>query len=724
MAVTKTTAKSKSKKTTAKATVKKTNTTEKKITSKKDFELALKDLEDIFSKDELEKIRAAYAQMKSIGRKKARQIRPIVPIRQWITDPYYVGEDVSQVYPYWKDVIIDIFREDREHVINQIILTGSIGIGKSTAAALIIIRKIYELSCYEDISAMFNLFGVSRIAFAYLSVTREQAQNTGFSLLTEWIDSIPYFREHFRRKEGLDSMIIWPQERLLITYGSVANHFIGMNLLGSILDEANFFSGRSKEDTDYTMNNKVSAMYSQIIARSESRFIVNGVNHSLSILVSSATVASSFTEERILKATKDNDVHTYIVSPSLWEVKPWNYKGQKFPVYTGGDNIDPMVISNIEDLNMVLTAKKAEPLYGVDLKTAINMLPPDVASHVIMVPEEHRNSFSGNISIALQDIAGYSVSSSSKLFNSETAYAKCISPTAKHPFSSEQIVVSTGTGTIALDSLARIADYLIPGFVLENPSAKRFMHLDLALSGDSVGISMCHISSWRTIYGETLEQKKQRLEEQQKQAKKDKLELGFYSPLTDTEVFVTNDDAVVPVIKFDFMLRINPPAKPNKIALSKIRDFIVFLARALHVQFGMISADQFQSAQMLQELAELGFPTKGLSVDKTPEPYMAFTRLIYDSRVEFYDYAQFKKELFQVIYYPERKKVDHPKGGSKDVADSVVGSAWLAMESKEKSAVNNNQLSNLFVQANSSQNQTYEAAVKTLEKALLAALYK
>ena len=61
------------------------------------------------------------------------QIRPIVPIETWINSEYYVGPDVHGIYPFWKDFIIDVFREDRkpEEKINQVILGGSIGIGKS-----------------------------------------------------------------------------------------------------------------------------------------------------------------------------------------------------------------------------------------------------------------------------------------------------------------------------------------------------------------------------------------------------------------------------------------------------------------------------------------------------------------------------------------------------------------------------------------------------------------
>lgn len=642
----------------------------------KDFEKLLGNIKDLYTKDELEQIKLAYDMMKSSNRDKAKLIRPIVPIEEWLEDPYYIGPDYESIYPFWKNEIIKIVSS--KDVVNQVILSGAIGTGKSTTAVLLIIRKLYELSCYENISALFNLFGVSRIAFAYLSVTREQAQNTGFALLVEWLDSIPYFSKEFKRKDRLDSMVIWPQEKLIVMFGSVANHFIGMNLLGSILDEANFFSGRSKEESNYTMNSKVASLYTQIITRSESRFIINGVNHSLSILVSSSTVASSFTEERIEKAK--NDPHTVVISPALWDVKPWNYGGEKFYVYAGGDNIDPFVIEDLDDFNMLLTNKQRETLSNITLKAAYKSLPVEIKSNILTVPIEHKQSFQGDIIIALQDIAGYSVSAANRLFSSETAYNTCISSSSEHPFSREQFVLST-TKKPLHEGFLPIKSYLYNGIKFDRPDMKRFIHLDLALTGDSLGIAMCYISGWKSIY--------------KQESNKDKLDEEY-----DEESGVAEDEIKIPIISYDFMLRINPPKKPNKISLGKVRDFIVYLRSEHKIKFGMITADQFQSAQLLQELDELNFPTGQLSVDRTPDAYITFTNLIYEERVNFYNYEPFKKELFSVIYYPARKKVDHITGGSKDVADAVVGSAFNAIKSLDKNDMTEQSLSNLFMISN------------------------
>lgn len=656
----------------------------------KEFDELLDNVQDLFTEEELEEIRKAYSEMRSSGSAKAKLIRPIVPIREWINSSYYVGSDVENIYPYWKEKLIEIFEaEDR---INQVIISGALGTGKSTMAVLIIIRIIYELSCYKHISALFNLFGVSRIAFAYLSVTKEQAQNTGFSLLVEWIDSIPYFKEMFKRKSGVDSMVIWPEERMIVTFGSVANHFIGMNLIGSILDEANFFSGRSKEDAEYTMNSKVASLYTQIMTRSESRFIINGLNHSMSILVSSSTVSSSFTEARIEKAK--NDSHTMVMSPALWEVKPWNYKGKMFFVYVGGDNIEPFILEDLDDINLVLSVKKIAPFYNLSLDDAYRLLPADIKSRVIRVPEEHRQSFQGDIVIALQDIAGYSVSAANRLFTSETAYNRCVSSSMIHPFSRKKLVLST-TVEPTQDGYLPIKSYLLNGVSFANPKLKRFIHLDLALTGDSVGIACCYISGWKSIYKQE----------------------SNYGTLDDNPNGLIEDEIKIPVISYDFMLKIDPPHKPNKISLGKIRDFIVYLKRTVGLNIDTITADQFQSAQMLQELDELGFKTAGLSVDRTPDAYLTFTNLVYEDRVRFYEYEPFREELFTVIYYPAKRKVDHPSKGSKDVADAVVGSAFSAVRSLDKTDVTDTSLVDMFINANR-HNDNYTNEVESFIKGL------
>ena len=57
---------------------------------------------------------------------RVEQVRDIVRIEDWINSDYYVGSDQKNIYPYWKDFIVDIFRETRkdEEKINSVILSG------------------------------------------------------------------------------------------------------------------------------------------------------------------------------------------------------------------------------------------------------------------------------------------------------------------------------------------------------------------------------------------------------------------------------------------------------------------------------------------------------------------------------------------------------------------------------------------------------------------------
>jgi hypothetical protein len=171
------------------------------------------------------------------------------------------------------------------------------------------------------------------------------------------------------------------------------------------------------------------------------------------------------------------------------------------------------------------------------------------------------------------------------------------------------------------------------------------------------------------------------------------------------------------------MLQIDPPNKPHAISLSKIRDFIVYLKNELHIKIGMVSADQFQSAQLLQELDELGFPTMNLSVDRTADAYLQLTSLMYEERINMYHYKPFKDELFHLIYYPAKRKVDHPKNGSKDVADSVAGATFSAILSEDKSDVDEGSLVDMFINANKGgENEEYEEKVKELLNALMGGI--
>lgn len=753
---------------------------------------------------------------------RVEQIRDIVRIEDWINSDYYVGSDQKSIYPYWKDFIVDIFRDTRkdDEKINSVILSGcftgdtkvnlfdgrelsflelideygyngkfwvysctsdgvvvpglahsvhktkvstriaivkldngeeirctpdhrfmlrngsyveakdlnsdlllmslksneynvtvgivdsveiidscvdvydlevdtyhnfalssgvfvhnSIGIGKSTVAELIMMRKMYELSCFRNINAMFNLMSKTNIMFLYFSVNQKQAERTGFGEYRALIDNSPYFNENFQRNPRLNSLLVFP-EGISYAYGSSANDSIGMSVICSMLDEANFLGGGGpSKDSE-----KATDLYANIVNRSNSRFIIDGgVNHSLNILVSSATYENSATERQIRLSR--NDPHTIVAAPAQWDVKPKNFSKKFFYVFKGSNYLEANIVNSTDDVNNYRVSEgmsKHKYIDGLEDYDSINKvieeLPPHMQSKFLKVPVDLRAGFEANLLRSLQDIGGVSTGSQGKLFSSPMVLQDCIDENRHHPFVSKEIVISTG------DDI-NVKDYLRDDFRLKYPERPRYLHIDQSFRTDSTGISCVYVDS-----------------------------------------IVEEDGVKKPVFGVDFMLRINPPKPPKKIAIYKIRNFVIYLVNVVGMKIGKLTYDIFNSEESRQILEEMGFNVGYLSVDRTDKPYLDLVEIMYEKRIKLYDYPILRYELLNLLHDRIRRKVDHPKVvtddgfveyegkgndgvtgtrvGSKDVADSLCGAIQNALQSSVSDAEGNKGTFNDFLMAN------------------------
>nr|DAY17816.1 MAG TPA: terminase [Caudoviricetes sp.] len=505
--------------------------------------------------------------------------------------------------------------------------------GKSTAGLYIMVRKLYELSCYINIPRLFQLMSNTLICFIYFTVSKSQAELTGFGQMKNIIDTIPYFREQFPRNDRLNSMLVFPN-RMLFLYGSSTEHAIGLNVIGSILDEANFFQqgaqDPTKTQTDY---NKISNLYTSIINRGKSRFLTNGKDNSMSVLISSNTTNKSFTDSRIKAAMEDKTGSSKVINVRLWEVKPkGSYSDEMFYVFEGSDLIEPLVIETVQDVYMYTDSIGMDRPKGKTIEEVIEGLPDAIKNAFIKVPIDFLKVFKDNVVQSLQDIAGISVAHSGRLFSARKVYQDCIIPELEHPFTRE-------TFTIATQDKIKVNEFIKPDYKLKDKEIERYFHIDQSLTTDSTGFAHSYIH---------------RYEER--------------------------DGVQVPIIRVDCMLRINPPKQPRKISIPKVRDFIFWERNNLGLNVGKVTYDSFSSAESLQILEEEGVNSGYLSVDRTDEQYIAFINLMYEGRIEFYRYKPFEEELFELIHFREKRKVDHPRGGSKDVCDAVVGSVWNTLK--------------------------------------------
>jgi len=85
-----------------------------------------------------------------------------------------------------------------------------------------------------------------------------------------------------------------------------------------------------------------------------------------------------------------------------------------------------------------------------------------------------------------------------------------------------------------------------------------------------------------------------------------------------------------------------------------------------------VTFDQFQSYDSIQILENYGINCDIQSVDTSLVPYSSFKEGIYSDSVICPHHEIAKKELKKLVLV-KQKKVDHPKNGSKDVADAMCG---------------------------------------------------
>lgn len=592
-------------------------------------------MEETLEQSKTEKLFERIADFRGIG-KEAKLVREVVPIETWLNEEFYSGPSSSQLYPYWKNAIIKVFNSPKR--INEVIITGSIGTGKSTAAIYMIAYRLYELSCYYPPQALYNLMNNSKILFAYFNITKDLAGQVGFSQLRDLIDTIPYFQNIFKRNERINSILEWPQSRIYMKPASTSNDVLGMNLISFFVDEANFFKGDGASSTGNSINDvqsKARILYNSVRTRGKSRFVVNNEDYTFNVLVSSSMYESSFTEDRIKESAGDDNVMVF--DAKIWEVKNVDtYSKEKFVVFSGNELIDPVICNSVAEVNYIRAHYRLPEVKCYTPNEAIQDIQDyDIKKRFIEVPMNFKKEFEGNIIQALQDIAGVPVAATGKLFSNRDSYSRALTG-EESPFTQDQIVISTNANTT-------IQDYFKKDWRPKDLAKKRFIHFDQATSGDSYGAAQCYIDS------------------------------------------VTYDEYGLPKvnIKFDWMIRINPPKPPHKIDLAKVRSIIPWQEKMFGISYGMISYDTFQSAEAVQDLDKSGYPVQFRSVDKSDKEYLDLTELYYQGRIHHYRNEWYEKELFNLNWYRAQGKVDHPsvkEGGTKDVSDAVCGSVANALE--------------------------------------------
>lgn len=219
----------------------------------------------------------------------------------------------------------------------------------------------------------------------------------------------------------------------------------------------------------------------------------------------------------------------------------------------------------------------------------------------------------------------------------------CMPPEMVDAFfkSREKVEKAFNNTGIAVDKFGRLEEWFKP-----DPEKKYFIHVDLAQKHDHCAVAMAHVDRW-------------------------------------VNVKVTNDySQPAPIVHVD-AVRYWTPTPDKSVDFTEVKDYILSL-RTRGFNIGVCTFDRWNSHDMMQQLKQYGINTEILSVAKKHYDDMAM--VVLEERISGPHIPLLIDELLQLKIM--RDKVDHPRKGSKDLADAVCGSIFNSI-SRTRPDLNN-----------------------------------
>ncbi|RLI97313.1 MAG: hypothetical protein DRP00_04235, partial [Candidatus Aenigmatarchaeota archaeon] len=308
-------------------------------------------------------------------------------------------------------------------------------------------------------------------------------------------------------------------------------------------------------------------------------------------------------------------------------VPPEKYSGITFPVAVGGDSRHPPE---------VIGRDKVEEY-------------EEQGYTIVYPPIEYRDRYELDIIDALRDISGISITAgrAGKLIHSESQFDACLKD-LESPIDAESCILAE-EGGLELDDhidISKIMDPMLPHYI----------HVDIGLTSDALGFGLAHA--------------------------------GEGKKLPRVEFDGTKSIVIAPTAILDFVLQVRN-AVGQEVSLPRVTEAIQRLYTKVNIV--KVSADGYQSKQLLQSVRRMGIATEELSLDRDDSVYLAYKRGISEARIVIpkKNSGILREESLALEHDKVKKKVDHPLTCGKDCSDAGAGAVYhILKESVAKGKVN------------------------------------
>lgn len=371
-----------------------------------------------------------------------------------------------------RDVLVDIMGEEvnpwNPTVYPLAIVTGGIGIGKTTIASIVLPYLVHWTLCLKNPQRFFDLMPGSRIAFMQMSTSEIQAAQVVFGDIKARIEHSPWFANH-PWDPHYKKQFRWSAENIWILPGdSAETTFEGYNILGGILDEAD--SHKITEVKDYADQG-----FETISNRMTSRFDDKG----FVLIIGQMKRATGFAARKYAEFQRRSDA--YAVRMTIWESRgDAHYVCHK----EGPHDENPRLKPHVE-------CGQVHKFYFDPVRKKI--LPDQIGrasenKQLMHIPNVYRTQFELNPEKALKDLAGIPPKVGDAFISLDYKINEC----------SERWLANTGDASPVLPN-GQIATWF-----RAMDSLPRAVHVDIgyASEGDALGIVMGHVRNVVEIEGE------------------------------------------------------------------------------------------------------------------------------------------------------------------------------------------------------------------------------
>lgn len=531
------------------------------------------------------------------------------------------------VRPGVMEALVEVFGESIDthliSVMRESVVTGGIGIGKTTLASIALPYMVHWVQCLQDPQDFYKLMSGSRIAFMMMSTSERQARDVLFDDVKARVDNSPWFQQYCPRDVKFNTRIKFPGDIFIIPGGSEETQFEGYNILGGILDEGD--SHKETARKNYAMEG-----WNTISSRISSRFTNPELGCHMGLIMAIGQMKSN--EGFMAKKVEDlrNKPDAVVVKMALWESLGWyNYTDAPSDAITRQETG--------ERKSFFFDTMRKEILPKADVPDGLRDAP-----HMIEVPMAFFSDFLNDPVKALRDLAGIPPEAADPFIPQVDRIIDC--------YEGWHIRYGDGQPVVGTLDAPEFAEWFVA-----NDGLVRTIHIDLAYSGDgdALGMAMGHVAELVDT------------EEEEKPL----ISFDFLLRMKarpGKEIMLSDVRKMIYDLKFKRNFNIKQVTMDGFNTTDTMQQF-----KKKKIDAGYLSVDK--SKLPYTDLREAIYERRCIF----PEYKVKFHHSDDDTDLTNIAY----RELSQLS--EGSRKVDHPASGSKDVADCMAGVVHSLMNSTQ-----------------------------------------